>query len=350
MAVVLVEGFDTYNGVTTSAPAIVLSAGWNVLSTASLSLVNGRFGGQAVSINTTSSGGINRNIGASTANFTVGFALYVPTLPTLLSTDLDCFLIIKSGSTFMMGLRLINTGALYVQRMATTVASGTALGNTSAGVITAATWNYIEFSCSISDTVGTVELKVNGQSVLSLANQDTRNGTPTTVDTIQLGNLSGSRGGTHYIDDLYFLDTTTSIGEQRVEVLYPNSDTAQKQWIASTGSDNYAMIDETLMTSTDYVYSNTVGNFDLYDFGNLSTTPSSISAVTIEVAAQKDNVGARAITSTVKSGSSTTDGSNVYLSTGFSVSSRLLNTDPNTSSAWTASAVNAIQAGAKVTI
>jgi hypothetical protein len=513
MAVVLVEGFDVYNGISSSGTNIGLNSSWSLISNGTgHSLLNGRFGGQSYSVVTTFSPGIQKFFTA-TSSFTVGFALYVPSLPNTLNTDGDCFINLKSGLTFMVGLKLINTGALYVQRN-TAVATGTSLGNTAAGVITAATWHYIELSCTISDTLGTVNLRVNGQSVLSLTNQDTRNGTPTTVDTIQIGALNGGRGGQHIIDDLYVTDSVTPLGEQRIETLYPSADTAQKQltpvasfdlganttvsttayatkgdiftatanatlaavtvyfgavqqyvklgvaqlssanpgvvssvlyessvlnWSGSaaanytfnvpgialtsgnvyaiyftrtegsntsimslpfpgtippnldptstltwngavrlddnnigsgdslffsntayvpiilgltkeSGSNNYGTVDETLMNNTDYVYSNTVGNYDLYDFGNLSSTPNTISAVQVGVLAQKDNVGTRAVAPVLKSGSTTVDGANTYLAGGFTVTEQLYNTDPNTGGAWSAGSVNALQAGVKVTI
>jgi hypothetical protein len=350
MAVVLVEGFDSYNGITSNTTVIGIGSAWNVLSTTNLTLPTGRFGGQAVSINVFNPGGVTRSWNQGISSFTVGFALYVSSLPTVLSTDGDCFLTLKSGGTFMMGIQLTNTGALHVRRMSTSANASTSLGNTAGGVIAGGSWYYIELSVAISDTTGTVNLRVNGQNLISLTNQDTRNGTPTTIDNIQIGGNNGGRGGTHIVDDLYIIDSTTPLGEQRVETLYPNADTAQKQWTASTGSNNYGTIDETLLNATDYVSSNTVGNYDLYDFGNLSTTPTTINAVVVNALAQKDNVGTRAIAITAKSGSNTSDAANTYLAGGFNIAARIMDTDPNNAGAWTTNAVNALQAGVKVTI
>lgn len=352
MAIVLVEGFDAYNGISGNAGS-PSAGGWVLGSATYTSLAAGRFGGQAFSksSSTAASAYLYKVFGSITQGC-LGFALKVTTYTTAAS---GCLVYLTTDNlSSQLGLRVGTGGEISIGRASgsTSDGLGTILGTTSNGVIPLNTWCYIEMEFVISDSVGSINLYVSGTNVLSLSNVDTKaNATLSTVTTLYLGdsNSTGGRGVCLY-DDIYMTNTPTRLGEQRVETLYPNADTAQKQWTASTGSDNFAMIDETLMSTTDYVYTSTVNNYDLYDFGNLSSTPTSISAVTVNALAQKDNVATRAIATPIKSGSTTSDGANVYLSGGWALSNQLYATDPNTSSAWTASAVNSIQAGVKVTI
>lgn len=344
MAIVFTEGFDNYG----STSGTNLATRWTSVNSGTVTSAVTPYGvGQALSVNS-SSLSTDISIG-SLSSFTIGFAFRTTSLASGIAGTVsrDWILTATSNDTYMIALQLNNNGSLQVNRQ-TGWNTGTSLGFTSPGVITINTWYYIELSVLISDTVGTVRLDVNGQTLLNLSNQDTRNGTPTTFNTIRLSSCLANI--TTYYDDMYLTDNTTPLGPQRIETLRPNADTAQKQWTASTGTDNFAMIDESPMNTTDYVYTSTLNNYDLYDFNNLSATPSSISSVTAYALAQKDNVGTRAIAVPVKSGSTTNDGANVYLASGWTLSNRILETDPNTSSAWTASAVNSIQAGLKVTI
>lgn len=348
MAVIFVDGFDVYNGLTTSGTSIGADSRWGFLNgTSGLVIAAGRFGGQAAQSNIYITGYWAAYF-TPTDKFVCGHSFYQTTLALPVAT-INPYMSFYSDLTAMVGLKVNGDGSISACRL-TGIASGTILGTSATGVIKPATWHNIEFACTISDTVGTVDIIVEGVNVLSLTNQDTRNGTPTTINRVVLGGSNGNVNTPNRIDDLYITDSLTLLGPMRIETLYPSADTAQKQWTPSTGSANYATIDETLMSSTDFVSANTVGAYDLYDFGNLSSTPSSIAAVTVSALGQKTDAVARAIALPVKSGSTTSDGANNYLGIGYALSTRILNTDPNTSAAWTSSAVNALQAGIKVTI
>ena len=352
MAVVLVEGFDAYNGITGNAGS-PSAGGWVLGSPTYTALAAGRFGGQAFSkgSSTVASAWLYKVFGSITQGC-LGFALKVTTYTTATS---GCLVYLTTDNlSSQLALRVGTSGEISIGRASGTVSDGlgTVLGTTASNLVTLNTWCYIEMEFVISDSVGSINLYVNGTNVLSLSNVDTKaNATLSTVNTLYLGDTSSTSGrGVCLYDDIYVTDTPTRLGEQRIETLYPSADTAQLQWTPSTGSNNYGTVDETLMSNTDYVSAGTVSNYDLYDFTNLSSTPTSISAITINALAQKDNAGTRAIALPVKSSSTTSDGANNYLAAGWTVLNRIIETDPNTSTAWTASSVNALQAGIKVTI
>src|SRR6266511_2408172 len=100
---------------------------------------------------------------------------------------------------------------------------------------------------------------------------------------------------------------------------------------------------------TSYVYDSTNGHEDLYDLDHLAATPTSIIAVQSRMFAKKSDSGARNGQIRVKSGATEVGGTDTALSTTYTWLNRVDAVDPNTSAAWTASAVNALQVGPKVT-
>ena len=48
-------------------------------------------------------------------------------------------------------------------------------------------WAYVECKVTISDTVGAVEVRLYGTTILSLTNVDTRNGATTNMDRVSIG-------------------------------------------------------------------------------------------------------------------------------------------------------------------
>jgi hypothetical protein len=100
---------------------------------------------------------------------------------------------------------------------------------------------------------------------------------------------------------------------------------------------------------TTYVYDATTGHEDLYDLANLAVTPTSIIAVQSRMFAKKSDSGSRNGQIRVKSGATEVGGTDTALPTSYAWLNRVDAVDPNTSAAWTASAVNALQVGPKVT-
>jgi hypothetical protein len=98
-----------------------------------------------------------------------------------------------------------------------------------------------------------------------------------------------------------------------------------------------------------YVFSSTPGNQDLYELGDLTTTPSSILAVQARMFARKSDSGARSGQIRVRSAATEVGGADTMLSTSYAWLSRVDVTNSNTGTAWTAAAVDALQIGPKVT-
>lgn len=220
------------------------------------------------------------------------------------------------------------------------------------------TWTYIEGRVVIHASTGAVELRVNGSETpaLSLSGVDTEYYAGQLVTSVCLGEFNGNDSFRGYVTDFCVWTEdgeapTGWIGECQVDTLLPTGAGSSTDFTASAGS-NYECVDEVPNNlGTDYVESSTDGDVDLYAMADLAEEPATIHAVAVAVSAAKTDAGSGSIKSVMKSGSTTAESDALALSNG----SYLRNVyargvDPNTSSAWTASAVNALEAGCKAVI
>ena len=345
MAIVLIDGFDVYNGVQSN---IGLQANWNCLNSTLLSMQPGRFGGQAVKVAFESGSSPDApsmyKAFTEATSCTVGFALNTDLLNAEYTAVGGSNVVLRSGLTDYVNIFFNAIGGITVKR------ATTELGSSVPGLFTSDNWYFIEIETVISDTVGRVTVYVNGASVINLTNQDTKNGTATTVDNVEF--MSGAdyatQGGTYWYDDLYLTDTGTRLGESRVETLYPNADTAVKQWTPLTGTENYAMVDEAQCDGdTTYVYASSTAT-DNYDFGNLSDNPSAVRAVQAVTFAKKTDTATRNLYLQTVSGATTSDGPAIPLLSTYTRFNRIMETDPNTAAAWTYPNVNTVKGGPKI--
>lgn len=354
--IVLIDGFDLYNGTGANTG---LQSKWS-LSGSNVSLVTGRFGGQCLrigSITGSSSPPASRVLRVFPGDyglFGVNFALKVTSLSSLSDTATSRIFMVflaPTGAT-QLGVAITPAGALSVYRL-TGANAGTLLGSTDIGKITESTFHYVELSFVISDTVGEAHVKVDGNNELSLSGVDTRNGTPTTVDRIQIQapyQTVNNSVGIH-VDDLYVVNDAVFIGEAMVETSRPNGDTSYKAFVPSSGSSNYAMVDDTTSNGdTDYVQGSVVGDLDLYSHPALSSVPTSIFAVQVTAFARKTDASTRAIALSILSGATSSDGPDFYLAADYGKFDRIIQSNPDTSTDWSASEVNSLVFGEKVTV
>jgi len=340
VAIVLTEGFDL---LTTNDVAAKYPSGAQF----SPAMSAGRFSGQSYNPGTGNQNGewVLRFTGQ--AAFTFGIAHYVTS--TQLggaSTGVRIARFREAGDSTQAELRLAANGQLLAYN-----GPGSALlGSSAAGVITADTFHYIEVEFVLSDTVGVFKVYVNGVQVINVTGADTKAQSSAVVTNLSFTFSGNGNGGQRY-DDFYLTDTAARLGESRIETLSPSADTATKNWGRSAGSDNFALVDEKPSDGdTTYVTATTAGTADLYDMADLSEVPLVIHAVQSSIIGRKDDAATRAVRCNLKSGGTTANGTALGLTTSYVQRVTLYATDPDTGSAWTASGVNALQAGPEVTV
>lgn len=267
--------------------------------------------------------------GAATSTLTVGFAYQANGIS---SGSQICRL--RNTGSDICDLRLGASGALALTR------AGTQLGITAAGVVAANVWHYLEIEFTRHASAGIFNLWVDGVRLLNLTAQNTG---ASDIDSVRFDHNNNL-----ILDDLYITDTATRLGECRIDTLHPSADTAQKDFTPSTGTSNYAVVDDTQFDTTDYVQAVASGNKDLYNIDDMTFNPATIYAVQTITMAKKDDATTRTMRTNVKSSSSTSNGATRALSTSYQIFADIFATDPATSAAWTEAGVNAAQIGPEV--
>jgi hypothetical protein len=342
---IFMEGFDAYNGTGVNVGAA--SRGWSI--GANFTMQAGRFGGQCLQ-------GVNTGTGAPTtmsppwsssvSQFAFGCAVwYNYGSINGISTQIG----FSTASTWQIGLHFNTNGSIDVYRI-TSQTAGTLLGSTAAGVILNSTFQYLEVECVISDTVGRVTLYIDSVQVLNITGADTNN-SGGVVDRVQFFGAGSGFSNAMKFDDIYVVDAATKLGERRIDLLLPTSDSAV-QFTRSTGATNFSLVDEGAgaNSDTDYVQSANVNDADIYGFADLSVTPASIDGVRLIAFAEKTDVGQRALALQLKSGGATDTSTDFNLAAAYGYVGKTYQYDPNGAIAWTALAVNSLTAGYKVSL
>jgi hypothetical protein len=340
--VLMTEGFDMYNG---TGANIGMNALWSFNAFNSPSFMTaGRFGGQAWDTSNTIPGGGTPfqawrifDSTSATTSLAFGVAIYCGNVAITggLLLELQNGLL---GALCSVGFT--TAGAIY----ADSGSGGTRLCTSVTGLLTSAVWHYLEAEIVLHASSGSVNIYLDGALIAAASSVNT-------LSASGGGGIIKLWGTTNAVsllyDDIYIVSGATRLGECKVETLRPTGDTAVT-WTPSSGTTNYNHVNETLVDGdTSYVQTATTGHGDLYTIGALSSTPQNIYAVNVISFAEKTDATTRQLYNSVKSGTTASDGAGANLAASYGRYDRILNTDPNTSMAWTLAAVNNLLIGPK---
>jgi len=237
------------------------------------------------------------------------------------------------------------TGTISVHRGS---ASGTSIGVTTLPVISPNSWNHIEIKFTVSTTVGAVEIRVNGISVLNLTgvnNQNTGNTTVAQIDHISGSAVpSGSGNADMFLKDFIIWDTTGTynkdfLGSVSVLDIDTDADTALT-WTPSTGTngwsilDNNPPLDDAAYISAATALSNTFG------LQNLPADVTSVRGCVLVNRSRKIDGGDGNVQLGLISGASTGLGADRPITTAYTYWKDVIEVDPATGLPFTPSAFN----------
>jgi len=210
-------------------------------------------------------------------------------------------------------------------------------------------WYYMEMKVFCHSTSGTIEVRIDGITVVSLTGINTQAGAHTYHNKASLLGAQYNQ-----LDDFYVCDgsgTTANDfqGVCKIIGLLPESDTSTIQWAPSTGTTHYNLVDENPANGdTDYVSTSTQGLTDLYNYPNLVGT-GTIKGLQLNTQARLSDGTSMVLESPIISNGVTELGPDATLtSTSYFDYRHISTTDPNTGSAWTVDGLNAAQIGIKV--
>lgn len=230
---------------------------------------------------------------------------------------------------------------------------------TSTGTLTPDVWRLIDWRTQITNaSSGVTEVWVDGTRIINFSGDNSYFAALNNVQTVRLGlttiNGNSPSGAYFAFDDIAINDTNgtinnSQIGDGRVVLLKPNgagSNTNQTRGGTDSGA-NWSQVDEMPPALTDYVYATTAGTRDTYALENIpaGVTGWPINNIEVVAYAQKSDALAGSLAPTVVSGATTDEGAATALTTSPSYVRQQYETDPNTSAAWTAAALNALEAG-----
>jgi len=269
--------------------------------------------------------------------------------------------VVSSGSGTPTIFRLYEGSIIHVMvvynsdgTLSVTNGPGTVVYCTSIDNMVISDWNYLELNFTISDTVGAVDLHLNGVSVCSATGLDTKNGGTGFVDNGAFVFSSNGGNPTFQYDDIYAVDGAP-LGDSVVDLLLPAGAGASTGWTPSTAVANWTTVDD--FSSTDYVGTpGGSGQKDLYTTTHVASglTGTVVYATQAEALLMKSDVGTPPgpVKSALRSqgGTQTTDDlatSAVLTTTAVQYTGPVKNLDPN-GDAWTLARLDAMQIGVSV--
>lgn len=215
-------------------------------------------------------------------------------------------------------------------------------------IVTAESENHnIAFSVVIGDTGG-IRTWVDGLADI-VYDGDTKPSAATNIAYVYLYHYARTAGGfwgRAYWDDLVIGSGSDLLQapDCRFELLVPNSD-VESDWTPSTGSDNYALVDEAPPSDADYVSTETDGDRDLYGVSDWDGTSKTPLFLVQWLRAKKEASTTDKMTQILKSGAVESETADLTLSTSFAYLQRILAIDPATSAPWDETGINAISIG-----
>jgi hypothetical protein len=212
----------------------------------------------------------------------------------------------------------------------------------------------MEVHIKIDAVAGKLELKIDGNVIISYTGNTTVGATYTDFDNVQ---WSGS-GGVLWIDDLALNDTNggsddTWCGGGRIVKISPSGNGSVNDWDGSDGNkvDNYALVDE-YPYAADYVYTDGAvpGTQDMYAMSNQSFTGMTIKRIWAECRGNKTSADAATLLIGFDTGASENvdDVGTVFETTVTRLVGADYTTNPDDAAAWEEADIDALEFIAEV--
>jgi hypothetical protein len=223
-------------------------------------------------------------------------------------------------------------------------------------VFVAGNWHYLEIEFRAGDSPdGIIIINVNGVNVLSETAADT-NAAMNFAGAVQLRMRAPSATTNpddfYAIDDFYVIHKNAGqefLNGPRVKSFPPTGDTA-KNWEPSTGVDNYALVDENGLDTTDYVETDTTGDIDNYTLTDISGDPQSeVLGVKLEADIRNETGGTPSIEVRCDSNGTISQTSAIISNTtDFVLTTLFQELNPDGDTPWTIGTFNAMTAGVRL--
>ena len=224
----------------------------------------------------------------------------------------------------------------------------TLLGSSAINIFSVGSFAYFEFKVVTNNATGSVEARVNGQTVLLVTGIDTQQSTNAWCSAFEFN----TRAHIH-LDDFYVCNginlggtypCNDFLGDVRVETTFPIANAAVS-WTPLANTNWVEVSEHVFDGDASYNYTDVVGERDQFNLGAIDTSITVVIAVQATGAYRKEGGGTHAVKQEISSSGTVGASAAIPLSADFQYYSSIFMTDPATATAWTTSAVNSMLAG-----
>lgn len=354
MALLFMDSFDHYvtadfaakwTGLTSNSGSYTISAGNGRAGTAS-------FRGGTLNNSISQHGYLAKTLApVDPTTFIVGVRYRMSGVPDTLAS----IFAFQDAGTDQISIAITNAGAVRVLRGAT---NGTALGTTAAAIANN-TYVYLEVKVLIHPSAGTVDVRLNGISALSLTGQNTRATANAAWSNFRLGvNVHASHGwnvGSVDFDDLYVLDGSGAapqnnfLGDCRCDPRLVTAAGATTGWTPSTGANWQNVDDAAPNGDTDYNLAASVGLTDTFVVQDAPVAGATIYGVQHGLNMKKLDAGACTVAPVVRHSGVDYVGADLAPGLAYAYGLQIAQVNPGTGAQWTEAGFNAAEFGYKKT-
>lgn len=345
MAIIWADSFDHYGTTPSGGRTNMAAAGWvftfnAVGSSIDVSAAQARTGTYSLRIahGANALSQARRIIGAEKTVIGQALGLFLNALPV--ANNEHGLEIRNAANENIVRLAIEADGSIGVY-----TGTGHVLVGSSDPVLSATTWNHLEYKVVVDDVVGSVELKVLGITVLELTDLDLG------VDAASqfvYGSLElGAEHLTYYFDDLVPWDDTGAnnndfIGQQRVHTGFAVVDTAEADWVPVGDAEGFDCINDVPPDGdTTYLSASTVSDISEFGLDDLPPETNAIVGVYVPTMGKLEEAGLGNVQTSLVSGGVASSGPSQPFTTAYAYYGVVHELDPNTGEPWTKSAVEA---------
>ena len=333
MALLFADSFDHY-GTGATGRTNMLAGAWAEISVGGYTPgAGGRTGSNA--LRSSGSGNVARiSMNGLKSVVGVAYGVWMAALPS--TTSVIGVVLRSQANNSLLAVCVTPDGAIAVKTG--NVFSGTIIA-ISDSVLTAGTFHHVEFKAVLDDTVGSIEVRVNGVVVLN--STDLNLGTIPAAAVV-FDSPSTASGVSHAYDDFLIWDNVGDycndfLGPQRVLTYFPVGDTAQADWTITGGSGpGYDAINKAVPDGdTSFIGAANVGSKSDFTLPTLPPETAVIAGVFVPVMGRIDEAGVGNIKMSMISGANVVSGLDINLTPGYIYSRNSFEFDPTTNAPWT---------------
>jgi hypothetical protein len=350
MALLWFDGFDRYGDDSGYVdPRQIMLCRYQLAGNGNLNIAArpGRFEGYSISILWDASHWFQTPYLTTDKTLIVGFSMYQD------ESRNGIFMSLRTINNYYVGLQLqLNSdGSFSVLR------GWTVLGTTAAGVLPLDEWKFIQLKVYCDGTSGTVELRVDNTTELTLTGINTQDDpSHDYYAAVRFQSITHIWEQSPRFDDFWVCDSTGGapcndfLGPgHMVQPLIPSSAGDSSDWDVTPGPDHYAAVDELVQDDTEYVESVTTDDLDLYHYDS-PPTMNEIKGLQVHSEARVTGTIERTLKTVIKHDyiTESEDAGQYVGNSNYLAFTRLMPLNPVTGVAWIRDDVDNLQAGVKV--